>query len=275
MCRPPQRWGAARILREVVVRCAICHDHRMAAVPGASELFDPPAVGRRFRAERKVRLGDVDSSGQLRLDATARYLQDIASDDAADAELDGAWGWVVRRSMIEVRQPAVLDEVVTVTTYCTGLGRSWAERTTILAGSLGADIATVSVWVQVATDTGRPAALTQQFIDVYGSACEGRKVSARLGLAAPTGPTSTIPWAVRRADLDPFDHVNNAANWAFVEEWLNGTTPRLGRAEMEFVGPVTHGTSIQCTVDNTGGATSRWLLNEGSVLSAARWSPAG
>ncbi|MDA3032762.1 MAG: thioesterase, partial [Actinomycetota bacterium] len=165
----------------------------MAAISGASELLDPPAVGRRFHAERKVRLGDVDPRGELRLDATARYLQDIASDDAADAELDGAWGWVVRRSMIDVRQPAVLDEVLAVTTYCTGLGRSWAERTTILAGSLGAAIATVSIWVQVATDTGRPAALTQQFINAYGPACDGRKVSARLALAAPIGLASAIP----------------------------------------------------------------------------------
>jgi acyl-ACP thioesterase len=257
------------------MRCAICHDHRMAAVPGASELLDPPAVGRRFRAERKVRLGDVDPSGQLRLDATARYLQDIASDDAADAELDGAWGWVVRRSMIEVRQPAVLDEIVTVTTYCTGAGRSWAERTTVLAGSRGADIATVSVWVQVATDTGRPAALTQQFIEAYGPACDGRKVSARLALAAPTDLVDALPWVVRRADLDPFDHVNNAANWAFVEELINGTMPRRGRAEMEFVGPVTYGTHLESVIERADGVTSMWLLNEGSVLSAARWSPAG
>ncbi len=246
----------------------------MAAVPGASELFDPPAVGRRFRAERKVRLGDVDPSGQLRLDATARYLQDIASDDAADAELDGAWGWVVRRSMIEVRQPAVLDEIVAVTTYCTGLGRSWAERTTILAGSHGADIATVSVWVQVATDTGRPAALTQQFIDAYGPGCEGRKVSARLALAAPTNLVGALPWVVRRADLDPFDHVNNAANWAFVEESTNGTMPRRGRAEMEFAGPVTYGTQLASVVESADGVTLMWLLDGGSVLSAARWSPA-
>jgi len=246
----------------------------MAAVPGASELLDPPAVGRRFCAERKVRLGDVDPSGQLRLDATARYLQDIASDDASDAELDGAWGWVVRRSLIEVRQPAVLDEVVAMTTFCTGLGRSWAERTTMLAGSFGADIATVSVWVQVATDTGRPAALTQQFIDAYGLACDGRKVSARLALGVPTDSAGAHPWAVRRADLDPFDHVNNAANWAFVEELINGTTPRRGRAEMEFVGPVTYGTNVECVVENADGATSMWLLHEGSVLSAARWSPA-
>lgn len=258
----------------VLHECGIWHDHRMAAVPGASELLDPPAVGRRFRAEQKVRLGDVDPSGQLRLDATARYMQDIASDDAADAELDGTWGWVVRRSMIEVRQPAVLDEVVTVTTYCTGLGRSWAERTTLLAGSLGAEIATVSLWVQVAVDTGRPAALTQQFIDTYGSACDGRKVSARLALAAPTDSATAVPWAVRRVDLDPFEHVNNAANWAFVEESLNGTTSRRGRAEMEFAGPVTHGTIVHRIVESTKTVTSMWLLQKGSVLSAARWSPA-
>ena len=246
----------------------------MAAVPGASELLDPPAVGRRFDAERKVRLGDVDPRGELRLDATARYLQDIASDDAADAELDGAWGWVVRRSMIDVRQPAVLDEVLAVTTYCTGLGRSWAERTTILAGSLGAAIATVSIWVQVAIGTGRPAVLTQQFIDAYGPACDGRKVSARLALAAPTDLAGGTPWAIRRADLDPFDHVNNAANWAFVEESVNAMMPRRGRAEMEFIGPVTYGTSVQSVVERADGATSMWLLNEGSVLSAARWSSA-
>lgn len=246
----------------------------MAAVPGASELLDPPTVGRRFCAERKVRLGDVDPSGQLRLDATARYLQDIASDDASDAGLDGSWGWVVRRSLIEVRQPAILDEVVEMTTFCTGLGRSWAERTTMLAGSLGADIATVSVWVQVATVTGRPAALTEEFVDAFGPACGGRKVSARLTLAAPTDLAGIIPWAVRRADLDPFDHVNNAANWAFVEESINGTTSRRGRAEMEFVGPVTHGTKVESVAENTDGVTSMWLLKTGSVLSAARWSPA-
>ncbi|MFM2113860.1 MAG: hypothetical protein RL643_818, partial [Actinomycetota bacterium] len=31
-----------------------------------------------------MRLGDVTPKGRLRLDATARYLQDIATDDALD-----------------------------------------------------------------------------------------------------------------------------------------------------------------------------------------------
>ena len=44
-----------------------------------------PSAGRTFTGERIVRLGDVSPAGRLRLDAVARYLQDIATDDAVDA----------------------------------------------------------------------------------------------------------------------------------------------------------------------------------------------
>ena len=96
----------------------------------AAELLPPNPDGRRFRAERTVRLGDVDPNGELRLDATARYLQDVATDDALDAGLDNALGWVVRRTMIRVDQPAMMSERLVLTTFCTGAGRSWAERRT-------------------------------------------------------------------------------------------------------------------------------------------------
>ena len=84
----------------------------MSAIAGASELIEPTPGTRSFRTERVVRLGDVDPGGRLRLDATARLLQDVASDDATDAGLDGAWGWIVRRTLIEVRHAAMLDEAV-------------------------------------------------------------------------------------------------------------------------------------------------------------------
>ena len=215
----------------------------------------------------------MDPGGCLRLDATARLLQDVASDDAADAGLDGAWGWIVRRTLIEVRQAAVLDEAVELTTYCTGMGRSWAERTTRITGGSGADIFSSSVWVQVAVDSGRPSPLTDQFVETYGPACADRKVSARLGLPGPTEAAERTPWVVRRADLDPFDHVNNAANWAFLEEALTPGSSRVGRAEMEFVAPVTHGGAVEMAVERDTN-TSAWLVVDGKVHSAARWAPA-
>ena len=51
----------------------------------ATELPERPATGRVVVRTRPVRLGDVDERGRLRLDATARYLQDIATDDVNDA----------------------------------------------------------------------------------------------------------------------------------------------------------------------------------------------
>ena len=47
-----------------------------------------PESGRRFSVVRKVRLGDVTPKGRLRLDAVARYLQDIATDDSLDGGYD-------------------------------------------------------------------------------------------------------------------------------------------------------------------------------------------
>lgn len=207
----------------------------------------------------------------------ARYLQDIASDDAADCGLDDAWGWMVRRTMIDVRQPARLDELLELTTHCTGMGRSWAERTTTISGSHGADIATVSVWVQVSIESGRPSQLTDQFHSVYGAACRDRKVSARLLLNGPSANAGSQPWAVRRTDIDPFDHVNNAANWAFLEEMVGGDgLSRSGTAEMEFVGPVEFADDVQLrSICDENGRCEAWLVVDDAVRSAATWRPTG
>lgn len=245
----------------------------MAALVGATEILPLPEAGRRFSTTRLVRLGDVDPAGQLRLDATSRYLQDVATDDVADSDLDRTLGWVVRRSMIVVRQPARLDERVELTTYCTGLGRSWAERTTQLRGDAGAVVDAVSLWVQVATVTGRPVVLSERFREIYAASAHGRVVSARLVLPAATEHAIAQPWRIRRTDLDPFDHVNNAATWAFLEEALDVADPtRRGTAEMEFVAPVRHGTDVELHVDRTDSSgRSAWLVVDGHAHSAARW----
>ena len=47
-------------------------------------LAPPPDRGRVFRSGRRVRLSDADPTGRLRLDACARYLQDVGNDDTAD-----------------------------------------------------------------------------------------------------------------------------------------------------------------------------------------------
>ena len=251
----------------------------MAAVAPASELVPPAEGGRRFTGRRRVRLGDVDPDGAVRLDAVARYLQDVATDDAADAGLhdgDEPRGWLVRRSLVVIERPARLGEHLDLTTFCSGTGRSWAERRTSIRGDGGAVVEASSLWVQISTVTGRPVPLGERFVERYGTAADGRRVSARLSLPGP-GPTAvTRPWAVRRVDLDTFGHVNNAASWAVLEEVRPSGAPRRGRAEVEFPAPVEPTMAVDLHVEPRAddGSVEAWLV-AGDVRVAARWIPAG
>jgi acyl-ACP thioesterase len=237
----------------------------------AVELLPARERGRMFSTERTVRLGDVDRRGQLRLDAVARYLQDVATDDAIDAGLDNAMGWVVRRTMIRLSAPAVLNERLRLTTYCTGSGRSWAERRTSVAGGHGAVIDGVSLWIQIDVDSGRPARLGDDFHRIYGDAADGRIVSSKLSLpkAPPDSvPTLTRPWHYRSTDVDPFGHVNNAAQWSLLEDLLDRTdAERIGTGELEFLGPSDTSGSIVLTDDTI------WFGVGDEVSTVCRWTP--
>jgi len=248
----------------------------------ATALLPLPASGRRFTAERTVRLGDVDPSGELRLDAVARYLQDVASDDAVDACLANALGWVVRRTMMQVARSASVGERVRLVTYCTGAGRSWAERRTSISGEHGAVVETVSLWVHVDVASGRPARLGDDFAAIYAESAGGRVVSSKLSLSGgPSGSTVAVPWRFRRTDLDPFGHVNNAAHWTVLEEVLQSDgASRRGVAEIEFVAPAEADMPMHLVIDRNGppdpGATAArrmWTMADERVITALRWIP--
>ncbi|NNE10651.1 MAG: hypothetical protein HKN41_00215 [Ilumatobacter sp.] len=233
----------------------------------ATELVAPSGVGRMYTARRPVRLGDVSRGGRLRLDAIARYLQDVATDDALDAGLVNAMGWVVRRTMFRVEGPPALNDVLELTTCCTGSGRSWAERRTSIRGQSGS-IEAVSSWIQVDTTTGRPLRLDDGFFDSYGESAAGRRVSPSLTLPAP--PPDQKGWACsfRVTDLDPFGHVNNAAQWAMLIELL-GCGAAVGTFEIEYICPVDIDDRLSLVVDGT----MAWLVADGSPRTAFRWSP--
>ena len=237
----------------------------------ARAFLPTPRHGRRYRAERTVRLGDVDRDGELRLDSVGRYLQDVATDDARDAGLDNALGWLVRRTMIRVEVPARLDERVELVTFCTGSGRSWAERRTTVRGADGAVIDGVSLWVQIDVDTGRPSRLGDDFHAIYGEAAAGRVVSSKLALPRPPSePLASEPWTFRITDIDPFDHVNNAAQWALVEELLaRRALPRIGTGEVEYLAPSDPAGFLVISDDGR----ELWFGEPDRITTACRWTP--
>ena len=87
-----------------------------------TQLVERPRSGRVFEGARRVRLADVSPAGRLRLDAAARFLQDVSADDTADAALPDAEAWVVRKTVIEVTTFPRYLEPVGLATWCSGTG---------------------------------------------------------------------------------------------------------------------------------------------------------
>jgi acyl-ACP thioesterase len=121
--------------------------------------------------------------------------------------------------------------------------------------------------VQIDIDTGRPAKLGTDFFAIYGEAARGRVVSSKLSLPSADSPGETTTWQFRRTDLDPFDHVNNAAQWSVLESLLVGRD-RRGTAELEYLVPV----GVD-KVDLLSDGDAAWLVADGRTLTAMAWTP--
>ena len=228
---------------------------------GATRLLDLPAAGRRFSAARRVRLSDTRIDGSLRLDALARFVQDIASDDARETMTASYLAWVVRRTMLQVHTAPVSEELCTLTTWAAGYGPRWAERRTSLRGEQGGHCEAVVLWVAIDTQTGAPARLPETFHDAYAEAHDGRRVSSRLQHPDPPS-TDGEPWSFRTADLDRLGHVNNAAYLVVSEELIaRGATPPA-TASIEYRAAIAPGERTTLV----GDADAWWLLGaEGDV----------
>jgi acyl-ACP thioesterase len=212
-------------------------------------------------------LGDADASGVIRLDGVARVLQDVATDDWEDSGLESSDTWVVRRTAIRVaeggRWPRY-KEVLTVTTWCGGVGAAWAERRTNISSRGRLLVEAVALWVPV-DPTGHPVRIKSSFYDVYGEALQGRKVSGRVASPAVAEDAQLLSWPLRRADLDVVGHVNNAAIWQAVTEVV--TSP------VSFVS-VTHHGAVESghDVEIAHVPGSLWLLVDGEVRVSAEYA---
>jgi len=214
----------------------------------------------------------MDRTGRLRLDAVARYLQDVAIDDVQET----GWGlpdhlWFVRRIRIDVLNPFLADREAQLTTWCSGVAAIAAGRRWSVSGDAGGRIEVDSVWIHLDADAN-PARIEN--FGVYAEAAGGRPVSTKLELPDPPAGAQRVPWPLRDTDVDLHGHVNNAVYWQAVEELL----PRLGndpreplQAELDYRGPIDLGEQVELVpfdVDGTGAIA--FLANGSDVRAVAR-----
>ncbi len=222
-------------------------------------MLERPRSGRTFSASRRVRLSDTTAAGELRLDALARYVQDVASDDARETMTASYLAWVVRRSVLEVRAAPRSEELCTLTTWCAGYGPRWAERRTSLIGDDGGHCEAVVLWVAIDPETGGPARLPDTFHAAYDEAAAGRRVTSRLQHPEPPPGAPARPWRFRAADIDRLGHVNNAAYLVVAEE--SAGTDRPGRIEVEYRAPIGPAEDVSLVGDRA----AWWLVGDGGV----------
>ncbi len=212
----------------------------------------------------------------------ARYLQDVAAEDAAHAHLPDGRGWILRRMTYEIGRLPTIYEDLEIKTAPSGVGGRWAERTTTLVGLDGLNDArtalrqgvlatAIAIWVYVRLDTGAPVALPPEFFVAYGDAIRERKVSARLIHPAPPPDAPRVGFPLRSTDFDVFGHVNNAVYWVPVEDELaRSDTGRLTAASIEFGGGVLPGEVCELVTVRTPTEVALWFLVGGDVRASIR-----
>ena len=238
-----------------------------------TELVDRPGAGRVFEGQRRVRLADVSPAGRLRLDAAARFLQDLSADDTADAALPDAEAWVVRKTVIEVGAFPRYLEPLRLATWCSGTGSHWAERRISIVGDQGGAIEAATTWVHFDAGSGRPSRIPAGFDEIYGEASGGRRVKARLDHPDPPDDArARFAWPLRFTDFDVLGHVNNAACWQVVEEAMSARRELRAplRAEVQHRTAIERGAGVEVTVADADAGLQVWATADGQIALTAR-----
>lgn len=186
-------------------------------------------------------IADADGSGRCRLDAIARWLQDIAYVDLVDAGFEGEGAWIVRRTRIRVTTFPRFGDQISLRTWCSGIGRFSAERRTSIRGE-GAEVETVALWICLDPGRGRPMRFPREFISIYEESAGGRDANVRLRHPDPPEGAARSVWTFRASEMDPAGHVNNTHYWTPLEEELAaGPEPERIDVEIEFRDPAMPG----------------------------------
>jgi acyl-ACP thioesterase len=209
-------------------------------------------------------VADADGAGRCRLDAIARWLQDVAYADLVDAGFEGRGAWVVRRTRIRVESFPRFGEDLALRTFCSGLGRFSAERRTSIRGATAA-VETVALWICLDPERGRPMRFPADFVAAYEESAAGRDANVRLRHPEPPEDAERSAWRFRATEMDPAGHINNSHFWAPLEEELAaGDEPESIDAEVEYRDPAMPG-----EVELLRSGRSLWVAGAEATLHAS------
>jgi len=244
-----------------------------------------PQEGMGFATAWPIRAGDVDPYNRLRLDAVARYLEDVAWEELRSGffhRTDPVW--VVRRTVIDVVRPILWPDRVELRRWCSAMSTRWANMRVQITSENGGLIETEGFWINLNESTMMPTRISDEGQAHLSRTTTETRLRWRPWLTDATPPESDVdlPFPVRATDIDQFNHVNNAVYWQAVEHSLIDH-PKLvagpHRAVIEYVAPVLARQHISVrsrfeSADHTGNPALRlWFVVGGTTTTVVRIGP--
>jgi acyl-ACP thioesterase len=200
------------------------------------------------RLERtyRVRFDEAGPDGNLRSSGLLRFAQDLAWIHSESAGFGREWyaaqqlTWLVHAIELDVLAETPYGAELVVSTEVTGFRRFWARRRSEFRAPGDARLTAVALtdWVLL-NALGVPTRVPQPIAERFPVAGAGAFTPMRIAPpAVPAGATRQV-FDVRRSELDPMAHVNNAAYLDYLDEQFLATgsngrvlpLPRRYRAE--------------------------------------------
>ncbi|CAN3130014.1 acyl-[acyl-carrier-protein] thioesterase [Mycobacterium sp. smrl_JER01] len=239
-------------------------DHRLSPLPESGYVY---------RTAWRVATGDIGAALDLRLDSVARYIQEVGAENLVDAgEAEEHPHWLVQRTVIDVIEPIGFPNEVTFSRWCSALSLRWCTMRVDLIGSDGGRIETEGFWIAMNAKTLTPQRATDTLLERFGTTTTEHRLKWRPWLQNPDRVDRHAPFALRRTDIDLFEHVTNTAYWHALHEVMalepDVCSPPY-RAVIEYRKPIKYGEDVTIGWTRRGDAVHIALTVGDDVRAAA------
>ena len=171
-------------------------------------------MNRQFCLNHTVRYDECNCDGVLTPSAFLRYMQDIASRDAEDAQLVGDGYWVIKRTLMSFASSISLHTSLELKTFGIGFSRITAMRGYEARQSQATQaeplISARTLWVYV-NSGGRPVRLPERTAEIW---MPDGVLASQPDQPFPAFPEShpvTTLSEVKFSEIDLMQHLNNAS----------------------------------------------------------------
>ncbi len=238
---PGLTWGTDE---EITESEAVSLDKQLMPVPdGHPDVFD---------REWPLRVGDIERTGRLRLDAAARHIQDIGQDQLRELGFEETHPlWIVRRTMVDLVRPIEFPDMLRLRRWCSGTSNRWCEMRVRVDGRKGGLIESEAFWININRETQMPARIADDFLAGLHktTSIERLRWKGYLKPGSRDDAAEIHEFPVRVTDMDLFDHMNNSVYWSVIEDYLAShpellLQPRL-RITIEHEAPVALGDKLE------------------------------